>query len=268
MLNAAYALQDFWRHSAFTVTQRQMSIRDSQVGQTPTRAEGWEFWAQPYGGEDYFKRPQTFSFGGFNFPGVGNHNDTVGLQVGADMLGHFGSGSGLGFLGIGGAGTGYWGFTGGIEQQTTHFPGDDANNIYSVGGNIGLYGGANWGGFYANALGKVDFANMNFNFSTAGFSPTNTYKAYGARGEVGYRWPWMGFYVEPSARINAFWTDSINLFPAGAAFHFNDDDPVVEAQFGGRVGTNFNFGMFFPSQVNPFPGQFNIYCRRLVRRPV
>jgi hypothetical protein len=265
-LNIPYALQDFWRHSAFTVTQRQMSIRDSLVGEHPSRPDGWEFWAIPYGGSDFFKRPQVFQFGGFFFPSVGNHNDTVGLQVGADMIGHFGSGSGnipgLSFLGIGGAGTGYWGFTGGIEQQTTHFPGDDANNLYSVGGNVGVYGGASWGGFYVNALGKIDFDDMNTNFSTAGFSPTSIFKAYGVRGEVGYRWPWSGFYVEPSARVSAIWNDDIDLNPAGALIHLPDGNAGVFGEAGGRVGTTFNFGKFFPgpvSQFNPFPGQFNIF---------
>ena len=248
-LNIPYALQDFWRHSADAFTQRQMSIRDSLVGQQPTRAEGWEFWAEPYGGEDYFKRPQTYSFGGFEFGSIGNHNDNVGLQVGADLLGHWGP---LAYA--------YWGFTGGIEQQTTTFPGgNDADNLYSVGGNLGLYGGAAWQGFYANAIGKVDWDNMNINLSSANFSPTNTYKAYGTRGEVGYRWPWQGFFVEPSGRVSAIWTDGIDLSPAGGLLNFNDADPVVEAQFGGRVGTTFNFGMFFPHQVNPFPGVFNLY---------
>ena len=261
-LNTSYALQDFWRHSAFTVTQRQMSIRDSQVGQTPSRAEGWEFWAIPYGGDDYFKRPQVFQFAGFSFPSVGNHNDFVGLQIGAENLSHFGSGNGFWGLGVGGAGTGYWGFTGGVEQQTTHFPGDDANNLYSVGGNVGLYGGATWGGFYVNALGKVDFDDMNTNFSTAGFSPTNIFKAYGVRGEAGYRWPWEGFYVEPSARVSAIWEDDIDLHPAGALIRLPDGSAGVYGEAGGRVGTTFNFGKFFPgpvAQFNPFPGQFNIY---------
>jgi hypothetical protein len=266
-LNIPFALQDFWRHPAEAVTQRQMSIRDSMVGDKPSRAEGWEFWAIPYGGSDFFKRPQIFQFGNFFFPSVGNHNDTVGLQIGADNLSHFGSGTGsnipgLGFLGIGGAGTGYWGFTGGVEQQTTHFPGDDANDIYSVGGNFGVYGGASWGGFYLNALGKVDFDDMGTNFFTAGFSPTNMQKAYGTRGEIGYRWPWAGFFVEPSARVNAIWTDGIDLNPAGALLRYNSGNASVDGEVGGRVGTTFNFGRFFPgpvSQFNPFPGQFNIF---------
>lgn len=244
-LNIPYALQDFWRHSADAFTQRAMSIRDSQVGQQPSRAAGWEFWAEPYGGEDFFKRSQTFGFGGFSFPGEGNHNDFIGLQVGADLMGSWGP---LTYA--------YWGFTGGVEQQTTHFPGDDVNDLYQVGGNVGLYGGAAWRGFYANAVGKVDFDNMNTNFQSAdNFSPTNTYKAYGVRGEVGYRWPWQGFFVEPSGRVNAIWSDSINLSPAGALLHFNNDDPVVQAQFGGRVGTTLNLG----NMLKVMPGQFNAY---------
>lgn len=246
-LNIPYALQDFWRHSANQLTLRQQSIRDSMVGQNPTRPEGWEFWAQPYGGEDYYKRPDVYRFGGFTFGSIGNHNDTVGLQVGADALANWMGGHG------------YWGFTGGVEQQTTHFQFDDSNDLYSVGGNIGMYGGMDWGGFYVNALGKIDWDNMNTNFFTAGFSPTNTYKAYGARAEAGYRWPWQGFYVEPSVRGNFIWNDSVDLAPAGAALRTFDDQPVGNVEAGGRVGTTFNFGRIIPGAVNPFPGEFNIF---------
>jgi hypothetical protein len=235
-LNIPYALEQFWRNSTNAFDARTREIRDQQItnGQ-PTRT-GWEFWAQPFGGHDKFDRFHLETFPlvdqnnpPFVFRQVGTHNSNFGLQVGGDWLGKWGTGYG------------YWGFTGGLQSQQTFFTDGNQNDLYSLGGNIGVYGGGTWMGFYFDGIGKADFVDMNMNFNSANFSPTHTFEVWGTRGEIGYRWPFMGFFVEPAARVSAEWTSLENLHPFGALLHFDDNNgPVVIGDVGGRVGTTFN----------------------------
>jgi hypothetical protein len=246
-LSVPYAAQDFWRHSADAWTQRQMELRDSQVGSSPSRPEGWEVWVVPYGGHDSFDRGGTFSFSGFTFPQIGTNTASFGIQAGADVLSHWGNGYG------------YWGFTAGLENQETGFIGDIENDIHAVGGNVGMYGGANWGGLYLNGLGKVDFVDLNANFNSANFSPMDLWMTWGGKGEIGYRWPMGGFFVEPAFRASGIWTDATDFHPAGASLRYDIDEPIVQLQGGGRVGTTLGFfgyqftgygGAFWADQVN------------------
>jgi hypothetical protein len=240
-LNIPYAAQSFWRHSGDVWTQRAIDIRDSQVGSSPSRPEGWEVWVTPFGGHDKFDRGQTFGFGGFSFDQIGTHTAFFGLQAGADTLAHWNNGYG------------FWGFTAGVQHQETDFIGDNENDLYLLGGNFGMYGGANWGGLYVNGMGKIDFINLNANFNSANFTSTRLWKTWGGKGEIGYRWPFGGFFVEPAARASAIWTDDNTLTPAGAVLHFNQDDPVVLGEAGGRVGTTLGF---FGYQFTGWGGAF------------
>jgi hypothetical protein len=240
-LSIPYAAQTYWRHSGDAWTQRAIDIRDSQVGSSPSRPEGWEAWVTPFGGHDKFDRAQTFGFGDFTFDQIGTHTAFFGLQAGADVLSKWNNGYG------------YWGFTAGVQQQETDFIDDNQNDLYLLGGNIGMYGGANWGGLYVNGLGKIDFIDLNANFNSANFNSLRLWETYGAKGEVGYRWPFGGFYVEPAFRISAIWTSTNNLNPAGATLRFDQDDPFLLGEAGGRVGTTLGF---FGYQFTGYGGAF------------
>jgi hypothetical protein len=243
-LNVPYALQNFWRNSTAAFDARAREIRDQSVQNGAPTREGWEFWVQGYGGHDKFDRFTLETFAqapGFVFRQVGTNNSNFGLQVGGDDIGHWRSGYG------------YWGFTAGLEQQQSFFPGDLQNDLYALGGNIGLYGGGNFGGFYFDGLGKADFVDMNINFNSAGFSPTHTYEVWGTRGEIGYRWPFAGFFVEPAARVSAEWTNMDNLHPFGALLHYDDNDPIVIGDVGGRVGMTLPlFGINYSAYAGAF----------------
>jgi hypothetical protein len=236
-LNIPYALQLFWRNSTAAFDARTREIRDEAVANNAPTREGWEFWFQPYGGHDKYDTfhqvrfpVQDPSLTKFNL--IGTNNSNVGLQFGGDSISKWRSGYA------------FWGFTAGLEQQQTFFQGGVGNqdDLYSLGGNIGVYGGGNFGGFYFDGIGKADFVDMNMNFNSAQFSPTHTFEVWGTRGEIGYRWPFMGFFVEPAARVSAEWTDTDTLHPLGAVLHYNNDEPIVIGDVGGRVGTTL--GLF------------------------
>lgn len=229
------AVQDFWNHSADTWFARTQEIRDAQGSASPTRSEGWEMWAQAHAGSDSFSSTRTFSFGApavTTTENLGTDSSWRGFQMGADHM----------------SGNMLWGVTGGFIQQDTDFANNNGLDI--EGWNLGAYAGWNSGGLFVNGLIKADWVSVDANIASAGMIATMDGHAWGAAGEVGFRFGGTGFFVEPVASL-AWSSTTLDGFSSPVVDFDFDDGTSLRGQVGARVGGSWG-------AIQPFAGLYAV----------
>jgi hypothetical protein len=233
LLKAPAFGQDFWRRSADAWSAREQEVRDSMWGSAPpTRAPGWEAWAQAYVGDQDDTRPtQTVSVGGVSFtPGLGSNTDWRGFQMGGDQLT---------------TNNWLWGFTAGFAEQNSRFRTLQPvlggtipvvhDDVDIQGWNIGVYGGWTSGMFFVNGLLKSDWFTVNANMPSAGAQKDFDGETWGAKGEAGFRFGSPSFYLEPLADIDWTTTHLSHVTLAGNTFTW-PDSTSSKGEIGARMG--------------------------------
>jgi outer membrane autotransporter protein len=187
------------------------------------------FWMQFYGANTNRDESFPFTSGGVTQQVVVDYNqDFYGFQTGYE-LGQGTSGDGLVYGATGGYLTSHLGFDGTADQ------------VRYQDFNFGLYLGYMQGGFFANALAKYDFLNMDIVNVTAGYGTNTDGAAYGVRGEVGYRWDGGGWFIEPVASIEWQQADIDSFSALGATVDFDGFDGL-RGQAGARLGGQSGIG--------------------------
>ena len=223
MLKAPAMAQDFWTRSGDTWSDREQEVRDSMWGSSPpTRGEGWEMWANAVGGGQNVGRSQTFNVDGGSFTeNLSTDSTWGGFQMGGDNW------TSKNFL---------WGFTAGFVDQNSSFH-LDKNSFDITGWNVGGYGGFTSGSFFANALLKGDWYNVQANMHTVPAIETFQGNTWGAKGETGWRLGGPALYFEPRADLS--WTsthlDNAN-FPAQSTVFTFGDATSAKGSIGARIG--------------------------------
>jgi outer membrane autotransporter protein len=248
--------QAFAEKSTDVWFNRTREVRDSVA--EGARKEGFEVWGQVYGGSEDLDQTQGFSFGPFGFnENLSTRNQWAGVQVGVDHLAAWKSGTLL------------WGFTGGYLEQDTRFA--NASNVVSwagggytepnlaadkfklTGANIGGYLGYSRGGFFTNALLKVDIANVSVSFDSVPAQTSTNATIWSGSGEAGYRWTRRNWFLEPLVRLTGSSTDIDNWGMAGATITARAD-PNLSGAAGARLGaTLIGSGSY---QITPYVGVY------------
>ncbi len=232
MLKAPAMAQDFWTRSGDTWSDREQEVRDSMWGSTPpTRGEGWEMWANAVGGGENVGRTETLNSSSGPFTADLSTNTTWGgFQMGGDNW------TSKNWL---------WGFTAGFVDQNSAFK-LDKNSFDITGWNVGAYGGFTSGSFFANALLKGDWYNVQANMHTVPAIETFQGNTWGAKGETGWRLGGPALYFEPRADIA--WTsthlDNANFSAQSTVFSFGDATSAkgsIGARIGGQWGSTLPY---------------------------
>lgn len=237
------AVTNAWNQSADAWSARLSQLRDSGWSGEQVRPDGFEMWAQAYGGEDGQDEIRSFAAGG----AVGTNDlsydqEYYGFQMGGDVQRTMGSAKVL------------FGVTGGVGSSELELA--SGNRIDLEGGNIGAYAAMNTGGFFANGLVKLDRFDVKIDALTAGFRKEVDGTSYGAKVEAGYRFDVGRFFAEPVASLAYSDADIDDVTaPGGGVFTF-DDLESLRGEAGVRMGTTF--GSASGVRYQPFIGVFAV----------
>lgn len=230
-----------WNQNGDAWSARMTELRDVAWSGLEPRADGFELWAQGYGGTESQDRVRSFNPGGVpTTVDLSYDQEFQGLQFGGDVQRSMGATRMV------------FGLTGGFSQSDLMFAG--GNSIEFRGGNIGAYAALTAGGFFLNGLVKAD------GFEATVFSRTALFRAdidgtsYGAKGEIGYRLNLGNVFVEPVATLAYVDSDLDDLMVPGGVFTFEDGESL-RGEAGIRMGADFAFGS---NRVQPFVGVFAV----------
>ncbi len=101
--------------------------------------------------------------------------------------------------------------------------------------NAGVYGSFSSGNLFANVIGKYDHYWADVDMASIGFGQSINGSAYGARGEIGFRFGNDGFFVEPAASISWVNTSFDDFTAFGTQVAFEEDDGL-RGRAGARIG--------------------------------
>lgn len=114
-------------------------------------------------------------------------------------------------------------------------------------GSIGAYATYMNGGFFADALVKADFGNLDYN--GGGDSASTDYTTIGVVLDTGYRFNLQNnWFIEPKATLAYVNTDFDDIDLLGTGVEFDDGDSL-RGRLGGRVGTSFEKGA---NRITPY----------------
>jgi trimeric autotransporter adhesin len=230
-----------WNQSGDAWSARMTELRDVAWSGLEPRADGFEMWAQGYGGTEGQDQVRSFNPGGVpTTVDLSYDQDFYGFQLGGDVQRSMGSA------------TVVFGLTGGVSRSEQVFA--SGNSIDLEGGNIGVYAGMSAGGFFLNALAKADRFKATVFSETAFFRDEFDGTSYGAKGEVGYHLNVGNFFIEPVATLAYVDSDLDDLAVPGGVFTF-DDGKSLRGEAGVRMGGDFGFGS---SRIQPFVGVFAV----------
>jgi len=232
------ALINFWYNSADAVSAQLEAARDGGTpnGGTSNLAGGGRFggWVQLRAGELERDASQSFTSGGtttvFN---TSYDQDFEGIQAGLDYQ------SGGTILGI----------TFGAERSEVDFDAS-LNGLDMDGMNVGVYAAFQSGGFFFNALGKVDWVNVEAN-PGPGLATEFDATAWGLRGVAGYRFTTGRAFIEPAVSLSWVNVDIDDYTSGGASVSF-DDIHSFRGTAGIRIGGDFQVGAH--STLSPYVG--------------
>ena len=236
------AVTNTWNQSADAWSARMTELRDVSWSGLQRRDDGFEMWAQAYGGTEGQDQVRTFTAGATTSTAdLSYDQDFQGFQLGGDVQATMG--------GV----TTVFGLTTGIGQSDMELA--SGNGIDIQGANVGAYFGATAGGFFLNGLVKADRFEVTVNALSAFVRAQADGSSYGAKGEVGYRMNLGGFFVEPVATLAYSDADIDDLTVPGGTFTF-DDQESLRGEAGIRMGGDF--GMANGTRYQPFIGVFAV----------
>ena len=236
------AVTNSWNQSADAWSARMTELRDVAWSGAQPRNDGFEMWAQGYGGSEGQDQVRSFTLGGITSNAdLSYDQEYFGFQFGGDVQRTLGSA------------TVVYGFTGGVAASELELA--SGNHIDLRGGNIGLYAAANAGGFFVNGLVKADQFEVTVTSKTAFFREEVDGTSYGAKAEVGYHAAFGSFFVEPVATLAYSDADIDDVTVPGGVFDF-DDLKSLRGEAGVRMGGTF--GSASGMRYQPFVGVFAV----------
>lgn len=179
MLNVGEGAQSLWLESADSVAAHLAANRQGGVA-------GSGFWMAAIGG--VAKRDEAAVFDAFGFDqaaDIGYTQDMFGTQFGFDL--------GQGDVGFG--------ITGGYASSVMRFAGA-ADRVTFDAWNIGAYAHVAKDGFFANALVKYDFYDVEARLTGSDGPAKTDGSGLGARGEVGFSLGSDALRIEPVASLS------------------------------------------------------------------
>ena len=231
------ALINFWYNSADAVTSQLDTTRDGNNAPSGGNlAGGGRFggWVQLRAGNVERDASQSFTSGGsttvFN---TSFDQDFQGVQGGLDYQ----------------AGNTIFGITFGLERSEVDFDAS-LNGLDMDGMNFGVYAAFSSGSFFFNALGKVDWVDVDAEIG-GGIATQFDATAWGLRGNAGFHFNMGRAFIEPALSLSWVNVDIDNYTSAGASVAF-DDIESFRGALGVRFGGDFQVGPH--STLSPYVG--------------
>lgn len=220
-------LLNFWYQSADGVSAQLEGAHDGvpppEGGTTVTPLRGggrFGGWVQGLTGDVHRDTSQSFTNGGnTSVFDTSYHQDFQGLQGGLDYQ----------------AGGAVIGATFGIGKSDARFN-TSFNQVHIDGTNVGIYAAFNSGAFFFNALGKVDWADVD-SHPGAGISTSFNATAWGLRGTMGFHFG-DRLFAEPTVSLSWVNVDIDDYVSGGAAVSFDNIHSLRGAagvRFGARL---------------------------------
>jgi hypothetical protein len=220
-------LLNFWYQSADGVSTQLEGAHDGvpppEGGTTVTPLRGggrFGGWVQGLTGDVHRDTSQSFTNGGNTTVfDTSYHQDFQGLQGGLDYQ----------------AGGAIVGVTFGIGKSDARFN-TSFDELHIDGTNVGLYAAFNSGAFFFNALGKVDWADVD-SHPGAGISTSFNATAWGLRGTAGFHFG-DRLFAEPTVSLSWVNVDIDDYVSSGASVNFDHIHSLRGAagvRFGARL---------------------------------
>ncbi len=237
-IEQAEMITNFWDNSADAISAQLEAARDGlaplgTVQSNLTGEGGFGGWVQAVAGNTDREASNAFGNTVFN---TSYQQDYVGVQGGLDYQG------GGTILGV----------SFGYGQSDADF---DAtfNRVEMRGYNLAAYAAFQSGGFFFNAIAKVDWIDVE-STPGAGLLAEFDATAWGLRGTMGYRFNSGDVFFEPSVSLSYVNADIDNYTVGGASVMFGDIESFRGAA-GIRIGGDFRSGN---GTFSPFVGAFAI----------
>jgi hypothetical protein len=230
---------NFWYDSADAITAQLEAARDGLAPagtvQTNNLTGDGRFggWVQGVAGNT--DREATNAFGNSVFD-TSYQQDYLGVQAGLDYQ------SGGTILGVS------FGYGKSDAEFDVTF-----NRVEMTGYNLGAYAAFQSGGFFFNAIAKIDWVDVD---STPGAGLLAEFDAnvWGLRGTMGYRFNTGNVFIEPSVTLSYVNAD-IDDYTVGGATVVFDDIESFRGAAGIRIGGEFRSGN---GTWSPFVGAFAV----------
>jgi outer membrane autotransporter protein len=223
----AEMVTNFWYQGTDAVSAQLEAARDglAPLGTVRTNnlAGDGRFggWVQVLGGNINREAAQSFTNGGTTTVfDTSYEQDFKGVQAGLDWQ----------------SGGTIFGVTFGYGKSDADFD-VTANSVSMDGYNVGAYMALRSGGFFFNAIGKVDWVNVDAT-PGAGLVARFDATAWGLRGSAGYRFHSGHVFFEPSVSLSWVNVDINDYAVSGASVAFDDIESFRGAA-GLRVGGEF-----------------------------
>jgi hypothetical protein len=214
------AARGLWAASSDAWGAQLRHARDS-VG-TSGGEDRSRLWLQLFGSTGRHKGESSFDVMGTEaIVDVGFDQEIIGGQAGLDILGSAAGGFVLGVTA---------GYAGSDADFRTGGGTVDAEAV-----NGGVYAGWRSGGFFLNALGKVDSIVRGSAAAPDGFDVDLRGHSVGLSAETGYRAGFGNWFVEPTARLSYTRTSLDGFELPGVDVSFEDEDVLV-GEVGLRAG--------------------------------
>lgn len=239
----SYAAGNLWHATAGVWGDRTSDLRTGFAGTgfggggadmaAPTAANtGPGFWGRAFGGTVSRDFDNSFSTPG----GTETYSDSFRQN-------YYGVVGGLDFEqeNVGQNSAWLFGILGGLTGSTVDFDLSSGKVDYQQV-SLGAYATYLNGGFFADAMFKADFGNMDFRSGGLADAVDASYTTIGVVADVGYRFGLgANWFIEPKATLAYSSTDfdSIDVLGAGVEF---DDGNSLRGRLGARAGTTIDNG--------------------------
>jgi len=239
----AYAAGNLWHATAGVWGDRTSDLRTGFAGTgfggggadmaAPTAANtGPGFWGRAFGGTVSRDFDNSFSTPG----GTETYSDSFRQN-------YYGVVGGLDFEqeNVGQNSAWLFGILGGFTGSDVDFDLSSGEADYQQV-SLGAYATYLNGGFFADAMFKADFGNMDFRSAGLADNVDASYTTIGVVADVGYRFGLAtGWFIEPKATLAYISTDFDSMDVLGTGVEF-DDGNSLRGRLGARAGTTIDNG--------------------------